>query len=160
MVFAQIKNGIVKNIIILDEGTDSTPFSNGFDFFKRIDNLSDKIGKNWNYSDPDIWTPPTVPSPDYQKIYEGKIQKAIDGFNDLLVTYAAANVLSGITQAGKTKLIADTVADVMRYGQSGSLYQAISALQAIEVTEEMSPFLTSDKINTMIQDTLALIASL
>lgn len=165
-IYAQIKNGIVKNTITLNEGADTTPHSAGFDFFKRVDNLVDgnnnpiPVGKRWLYDDPNAWSPPPILAPDYQKIYEEKIQKAIDGFDQLLVTYAASNVLLGITQYGKTKLIADTVADVMRYGQSGSLYQAISALQAITVTEEMAPFLTQDKISGMVQDTLNLIASL
>lgn len=165
-VYAQIKNRIVVNTITLEENEDTAPHEVGFSFFKRIDNVVDDqgykkaVGRDWLYDDPDTWTPPTTLAPNYQLIAEDKVQKAMDGFEKLLKSYAAANMLAGITQLGKTKLIADTFADVMRYGQSGSLYQAISALQAIVITNEMAPFLTADKVNSMVQDTLNLIASL
>lgn len=100
------------------------------------------------------------PPPNAQQIVQAKIQNAINGFNAMLIQYAALNVLSGITQAGKTQLIADTLADVQRYGQSGSLYAAITALQAVQITPEMAPFLTADVITSLINQTLAVLASL
>lgn len=95
-----------------------------------------------------------------QIITQNKIQNAINGFNTILIQYVASNVLSGITQQGKTQLIADALADVQRYGQSGSLYAAITALQQVDITPEMAPFLTAPIVASLISQTLAVLASL
>jgi hypothetical protein len=39
MHFAQIKNGIIQNIIVLDDMSLESVFSQGFDYFIRIDNI-------------------------------------------------------------------------------------------------------------------------
>lgn len=100
------------------------------------------------------------PPPSAQQITQGKIQNAINGFNSIMLQYVAQNVLGGITQMGKTELIADALADVQRYGQSGSLYAAISALQAVQLTPQMAPFLTPDIVASLVNQTLAVLASL
>lgn len=158
MLYAQIKNNIVKNTIIIEDPSLESIFSEGFDSLIRIDNLDILPGKDWTYDGENFVAPNFNSIP--QQAVEVKIQHAIEGFNKLSVTYAAQNVLLGITQYGKTKLIADTLADVMRYGQSGSLYQVIASLQAIQITDDMAPFITQSKINQMISDTQTLAASL
>lgn len=100
------------------------------------------------------------PPPSAQQITQQKIQNAINGFNNIMLQYVASNVLGGITQMGKTELIADALADVQRYGQSGSLYAAITALQAVEITPDMAPFLTPDVVASLVNQTLAVLASL
>lgn len=100
------------------------------------------------------------PPPSAQVITQNKIQNAIDGFNTILIQYVASNVLLGITQAKKTELIADALADVQRYGQSGSLYAAINALQAVQITPDMAPFLTPDIVTSLVNQTLAVLAAL
>lgn len=152
MRHALIRNGIVENVIIA-----SQEFVNSLDFDEKILLTdSDRVELGYTYSG-GVFTPPVV---DMQKLVEDKILKAIVGFNKLVISYAATNVLGGITQLGKTKLISDTLSDVMRYGESGSLYQAIAALQAVVVTEEMAPFITAQKIESMIKDITELINSL
>lgn len=49
MVFAQIKDGIVKNIIVLDDLSLEDLFSEGFDFFIRIDEMEIQPGVHWIY---------------------------------------------------------------------------------------------------------------
>lgn len=158
MIYAQIKNGSVKNIILLDNPLLETIFLEGFDYLVRIDNLNIIPSKDWNYDGNNF--SPIDPGLPMQQAVEIKVQHAIEGFSKLSVRYAAENVLLGITQYGKTKLIADTLADVMRYGQSGSLYQVISALQSITPTNEMAPFLTQDKIDAIIVDIQVLLGSI
>lgn len=104
--------------------------------------------------------PATLPAQTAQQVYTTVVQNAINGFNTMMVQFAVSNILLGITQAGKTQLIADTLADVMRYGQSGSLYAVISALEAITPTSEMSPYLNSGIISSLILQTEQLIANL
>lgn len=76
-----------------------------------------------------------------------KIQKAKNEFNDLSSEVAAENVLMGITQAGKTRLIADTLSKVLEYGISGSLYEVINEIDRIDITPEMSPFITQERLD-------------
>lgn len=161
MIYAQIKDGKVKNTIVLEDNTLVSVFTDGFDSCVRVDNLSPVPGIAWNY-DGSNFTVPSIPNQSLstQQIVENKIAKAIDGFNQLMIEYAAHNVLSGITQAGKTQLIADTLLPVMQYGETGSLYAVIAALQAVTVTDEMSPFITNAVITDLINKAQSVLASL
>lgn len=49
MIYAQILNGIIQNIIVLDDPNISSLFSQGFDYFIRIDNLSPTPQIGWLY---------------------------------------------------------------------------------------------------------------
>lgn len=87
-----------------------------------------------------------------------KVKKAINGVNSVMSEFCAENIIMGITQAGKTKLIADALRDVFYYSQTGSLYEAKNALNAITIVEEMSPFLTENRrqeVITKIDDLLS-----
>lgn len=76
------------------------------------------------------------------------IQNSIIFGNDLMIQFATENVLMGITQAGKTKLIADTLKDVAYYLSTGSLYEVLSAIDEVVVTEAMAPFITTERLAT------------
>jgi hypothetical protein len=88
------------------------------------------------------------------------VNNAINAWRNLVVTVAAENVAMGITQQDKTKLVADTLAPVMYYGQSGSLWEAYNALSAIQITPEMSPFITEARMEWMKNQLIIIIASL
>lgn len=156
-----IKNNVVANIIYADD--DFVVLLNQTGQYTSIRNQSDFPGKfiDIGYTfDGTNFHAPVPASLDAQTTVQIKIQKAILGFNELMVQYAASNVLLGITQAGKTQLIADALDDAMRYGQCGSLYACIAALQAIVITPEMSPYLTSSVITSLIQQATNVINSL
>jgi len=70
-------------------------------------------------------------------------------FNNLVIAFGAENVILGITASGKTGLIAQALQQVMYYGTTGSLWEALNALNQVIVTEEMAPFLTVSRINWM-----------
>lgn len=79
-------------------------------------------------------------------IVTAKIRAARAEFIQLAAEVAAENVLMGITAAGKTKLIADTLSNVFLYGSTGSLYEVLNELERLEITEEMAPFITADRV--------------
>ena len=54
--------------------------------------------------------------------YKDMIHNAIEFFGEIMEIFAAENITMGITFYGKTKEVADYLQDVLRYGQSGSLY--------------------------------------
>ena len=82
-------------------------------------------------------------------VYENIVQNAMNFFNQIMVTYAAENITMGITVYGKTKIVADYLSDVMRYGQSGSLYEVINEIDALiadTIPSELSPFVTQSRL--------------
>lgn len=73
------------------------------------------------------------------------VSGAIAFGNELIVDFAAENVLMGITQAGKTKDVADYLSDLMRYAQTGSLYEVINEVDrliAAGLPVDLEPFVT------------------
>lgn len=49
MIFAQIKNGIVQNTIVLEDESLSEVFQNGFDHLIRVDQLEPRPSIGWSY---------------------------------------------------------------------------------------------------------------
>jgi hypothetical protein len=84
----------------------------------------------------------------------------MNAWKNLVLTVAAENIAMGITASGKTKLIADTLAPVMVYGASGSLWEAYQALDQIKVTPQMAPFITQDRIQWMKNQLIQILGSL
>lgn len=84
-----------------------------------------------------------------QDIVRETVAAAIAFGQDLIVDFAAENVLMGITQAGKTKDVADYLSNVMRYAQSGSLYEVIAEvdrLVADGLPANLEPFITTARM--------------
>lgn len=100
-----------------------------------------------------------IPDPQYQRC-EQIVNNAINSWKALVVTVAAENIAMGITQQGKTKFIADTMMPVMLYGQTGSLWEAYHALDAIKITPEMAPYITEDRRNWMKNQLIQIISTL
>lgn len=81
--------------------------------------------------------------------YKAMIRNAIEFFNGMIESFGGENITLGITVAGKTKEVADYLKDVMRYGQSGSLYEVIGeidALIAATIPTGLDPFVTEARL--------------
>lgn len=81
--------------------------------------------------------------------YKLLIQNAIEFFSEELIKFAAENVSLGITQAGKTKDVADYLDDILRYGQSGSLYEVrntIINLQTAGFPQDLDPYVNDARM--------------
>lgn len=102
---------------------------------------------------------PLVP-PQYMIIGAAKVQKAKDGFNQLINEFAGENLIAQITAAGKTKFIADAVKDVIYYGSSGSLWEAYVATEKVVITPEMAPFMDGSRKAEFKNRLIQLISSL
>lgn len=84
------------------------------------------------------------------EIVQGIITNAMIFGQKLMVEFAAENVMMGITQAGKTKAIADYLANVIRYIQTGSLYEVINEINALElagVPVELDPYISTARLD-------------
>jgi len=92
------------------------------------------------------WYQSTLPTVDPNAVFIDIVNKAKVFAEGVIITAAAENIRLGITQAGKTKLIADTLKDLVYYLQSGSLYEAMTAIDAVVVTPEMAPFITAERL--------------
>lgn len=98
-----------------------------------------------------FWTQVTQQqfSPTLRDIISGKINDAVIFGQAVILDAAVENVQMGVTQAGKTKAVADYCGNIQRYLQTGSLYAVlteIDALIAAGVPPELSPFITSDRL--------------
>lgn len=100
-----------------------------------------------------------IPDPQYNRAL-AIVNNAINAWKNLVLTFAAENVAMGITASGKTKLIADTLAQVAVYGSSGSLYEAYFALEQIKVTVDMAPFLTDARLTWMKNELMQILSTL
>ena len=58
MIYAQVKDGIVKNTIVLEDENLLLLFKDGFDQVVRIDQLSPKPGIGWSYDGTNFSAPP------------------------------------------------------------------------------------------------------
>jgi hypothetical protein len=92
-------------------------------------------------------------SPTTQQIIQNSILSAQTFGNNLLLEYAAQNVLAGITQAGQTIPVSDYLANLYNYLSAGSLYASIQEINNLiadtsSTKTNLSPFLTNDIMYT------------
>jgi hypothetical protein len=100
-----------------------------------------------------------IPDPTYNRCIQ-IVNNAVNAWHNLVVTIAAENVAMGITQQGKTKLIADIMMPIMMYGQTGSLWQAYEALGQLKITPDMAPFITEARRAWMKDELIRIMSTL
>jgi hypothetical protein len=100
-----------------------------------------------------------IPDPAYSRCLQ-IANNALTQWKNLIIVIAAENIAMGITASGKTKLIADTLAPIMFYGNAGSLWEAYNALNEIKITPEMAPYITQTRIEWMRNQLIQIISSL
>ena len=155
MIYAQIRNNIIINTIILDDPSLISLFSidqngNTYDSLVQIDNIVPQPGIGWTFDNVN-WNPPT-PIPTSQTlvdIYTAVVQNAINFGQALIVQFATQNVMAGITQSGKTQAMLNYCSNLYVCLSSGSLYAAIDGLNTM-ITDtgsdktNLSPFITNN----------------
>ncbi len=117
------------------------------------------IAEHWNSLTESSESTPT--SDELKALAAKTVKAAIDYGQGLVVEFAAENILLGITASGKTKLVADYLADAMRYAQSGSLYEVAAELDRLlqeEVPSELAPFITTERLLQFKQKVMAFFA--
>lgn len=105
MIYAQILNGIVKNIIRLTDASLESVFTVGFDYLVRIDTLSPVPGVGWSYNG-SVFAAPVPPSVStYNYIINSVMPSAVNFSQELQAEFIAWNILHGITQLNKTDVV-------------------------------------------------------
>lgn len=77
--------------------------------------------------------------------------------NEMFLDFVSDNIMMGITQAGKTKAVADYLINVERYARSGSLYEVVNEIDALilaGVPAELSPYVTEARLLSLKQQVL------
>lgn len=88
------------------------------------------------------------------------MHNSINAWQTLVIQVAAENIALGITTSGKTKLIADALFPVMTYGSCGSLWEAYNALNQVNITPDMAPYITHARIEWMKNQLIQAISTL
>jgi hypothetical protein len=99
-----------------------------------------------------------ISQPVYNKCLS-TIQKAQATWILMVAEFAAENLALGITSDQALKVSA-ALNEVMFYGSEGSLHLAYEALSRVQVTDDMVPFLTADRIQWMRNKMIQVMSSL
>jgi hypothetical protein len=152
MLYAQINNNTVVNIIVLNNASQISTFSAGFQYFVQIDQLVPEPEIGWTY-DGNIFSPSLIQGTTPMQIAIASIQAASDFGESIIVQFAAQNALAGITQAGQTQAVINYTLNLSQCLYTGSLYAAIDALNVMlqdnsPTKQALAPFVTNDVIYT------------
>ncbi len=77
------------------------------------------------------------------------VLKAQAAWAQVVQQFAAENIALGITKTNKAQLVGLALQEVNMYGSTGALWQVFDALNRVKVTDEMSPYLTLDRVQWM-----------
>lgn len=87
-----------------------------------------------------------IPNDNIEAITNSILKPAQEFGQSLKNSFASENIGQGITQAGKTKMVADLLRNVDYYLTSGSLYEALSEIDRLTYDSSYSPFITSERL--------------
>ncbi len=111
-----------------------------------------QINAYWNALTPASFNPTTY------EIISSALDRASFFGRNLIKQAMISNVATGISQAGKTKQVADYCANIKSYLEMGSLYAVIDELNEkieSEIPEELQPFITIAVLTTYRNQVLA-----
>lgn len=101
-------------------------------------------------TDCDTYVNTFVDSPSVQEQMAIYLEQDVDAFvKKMIFEFAAENIALGITQAGKTKAVADELRDLNYYMRAYSLYEVvveIDRLIAAGIDPTLSPFMTDARM--------------
>jgi hypothetical protein len=83
------------------------------------------------------------------EVVDERLQASMEFGLKMIRDAATENILTGITQAGKTREVSDFLSDVERYLRTGSLYAAsdeLSELAAGEIPEDIQTWVSQEKL--------------
>jgi hypothetical protein len=137
MQFAQILDGVIVNIIELDDITLLPNFTIGYDSCTQIDGLNPVPTIGWSYNFSNLFTPPTNPAINQQF------------GNQILLSFNNNNINAGIYAAGQTAAFLSYTSQLYSFLSSGYLNDSIdtfTTMIADTSTDKtnLSPFITND----------------
>jgi hypothetical protein len=94
------------------------------------------------------------------EIVTDKINRSIIFGLKLIQEFATENVLLGITQYGMTNLVRKRSAEVLSALSCGSLYDAITEINAIPAEHKDARFITDERMNVFKNKIMAFLATL
>lgn len=74
------------------------------------------------------------------------LPNAIKYGSNLMNEFMADNILAGITQAGKTKIIGEACKDIAYWLSMGNLYEAVNAIDTFTYDIAYEPYITEEKL--------------
>lgn len=83
---------------------------------------------------------------------EALVGKAMDKGAELIKKFAAENIRLGITQAGKTKVVRQAMAEATAALSTGSLYDAMDEMRAIPEDKKDATFITDERLLAAINE--------
>jgi hypothetical protein len=126
MNYAQIKNGQVENIIVLEDDSLIAHFSDGFDYFVSVDGLDPMPRLGWSYDGTNF-----IPTP--ETLVPLNIQYTPTNFGlKLMQLFSQYNVSRGLTSAQRLQ-IAQALAPYATMVQSGDLQGFVDVAGTIPV---------------------------
>ncbi|MGL4401092.1 MAG: hypothetical protein ACRCXD_14575 [Luteolibacter sp.] len=87
-----------------------------------------------------------IPNDNVEAIKSSILKPAQDFGQNLKDAFASENIGQGITQAGKTRIVADLLRDVDYYLSSGSLYEALAEIDRLVYDSSYAPFVTAERL--------------
>jgi hypothetical protein len=161
MTYAQITTNTVINTIALDDSTLISLFSQGYDYFLEIDNITDingnQIGIGWYYDqNANTFSPPllgynypvSVPT---NVVYQTVIENNIAFGNSIISQMNADAAVAGIYQAGQAIAWLSYLQILYMCLQNGFLLDAINEFSTLiadtsTTKTNLSPFITNTNL--------------
>lgn len=163
MVYAQIKNGLIQNTIVLNDASLESMFAEGYDALIRVDNLSPEPGIGWAYDGTNFHAP-IVSVPSAQEVAEGVIVGDMNFGQALITQFAATNNLAGISSSpGQTLAVLSYTANLSQCLYTGSLLAAITLMEGMLADNSAgklacAPYITNAIISSYISQVQAYLA--
>lgn len=151
MIYAQIKDRTVLNCIVIENIESLELFSEGYDYLVRIDQLDPRPSIGWSY-DGVNFSPISYLATQSVKL---KILDAMAFGESIILEVAAENVLLKFTTPQVLAMLTK-FANIKAMLETGSLYTALLAMQAIKPDPVLMPQSRVDKYSNKIKTYLGI----
>lgn len=151
MIYAQIKNHVICNCIVINDIESLEIFSEGYDHLIRIDQLNPRPSIGWSY-DGLGFSPISYVA---NEAIKSKIMDAITFGQSIIIEFAAENVMLKLTTP-QILTILSKFSSIKSMLETGSLYTSLVAIQSIKPDPILMPQVRIDKYANKIKSYLGI----
>lgn len=152
MIYAQLTNGVIANIIELDDPTLLPLFAEGYDGIPvQIDNLAPIPSIGWIYAPYNHFNDPNTTQVIITNNTQIVITDDVEQGNYIILQYSKFNTILGINAAGQTSAFLTYNANLFTYLSFGYLLDAIAEINTMiadtsDTKTNLSPFVDNDNL--------------
>lgn len=146
--YALLKNNLVTEVRSMTDD-ECRQAMQQFDLVVDVEDIAPRPAVGWSLTGNQLSPTPVAPL-DMNRYVKEVVYRPAVAFGKLLIEdFTTENIMMGITQAGKTKVVGEALEKLAFWASMGSLYEVLAEVERLKLTLDgsLAPFVTAERLD-------------